>query len=786
MENTKTEERLVFGISIDPDGSKDLDDAFSIKKLDNGTYRLKVFIADVAKQVYPSSRHYMRAMRKTRTLYFSNDSNPMLPKAISEDSASLLPQKKREVFTFTIDISPESYEATLRSIRRETFVNRKRLTYKKAATIIDEHQPNKSSLNRNLIEGFEVAWNLFQKRRDDGALVFYDLTQGLFVDEEGQLRQFPMKEEAKAYILVQEFMILTNKLCAEYFLKNNLSGIFRINPAKFMVKSSKEFAQQLEQALNSGDSKTFELLQDNLKHSFGKASYSAKCDIHSGLNLSMYMQFTSPIRRFPDLVNQFVLSAFLTRKENTFLFEDMQNIATHCNNVLAKQKNAQNKIHIAKLDKETRQSLKEQSFSQLEPGKFSLVLKKAIEIRNFSEHFLQEYKTRLLTNTLKQTDILLLLFKTRSVTDQSGLNELKATIIQLLIAKIPDAKSIIKQLCDDPMFKADEYNFSELHNEEGVFCGTTSLRYEGTLYQSDPQQANRKSHWEFWCCLSLIVKIANIPMNIENTDVKVVSSKVIAPAPQDNSHKVFATIITTEELQNLNKDNFSSQLKQALKNETFTEMLAQHCELRLHQGILQPNDIMLLLFKNSDYPNLKRNIVLLLQSQPHLAKQVIHELSQISSHTTHPCVFNIRENSGKFLGFCEFQFNGKKYYSETGECNSKKKLEQLCCLSIIIKITDLFEKPITVFTPLSKPTQSQSNSVNYKGELLEFCNKYNILQASYDHSSYGPIHNPLHECTCTVFFNGTDVIQTAQGGTKKIAEHRASELVLQRLQKLLS
>ena len=329
--------------TIDPDNAKDFDDALSFKKKDDNIFEIGVHIADVSSYVRPDTELDKEARKRGTSVYLSNQVIPMLPEKLSNEICSLEPKKSKRAFSiiFTID---KGGNVLKERATKTIILSDYRFTYSEVQSIIENGKEEKSK-NRKFEKPIkilnEISKKIRKKRQERGAIFFNKKEIGFKFKGEKIEGTF-LKESKEAHKLVEEFMLLTNIGVAE---KLKRKAIFRIHDKPdekkvenlFSVAESfghkkldkknnigKQINNLLSQAQEKKEANIINLLA---LRSMSKAEYSTKNIGHHGLSLSRYLHFTSPIRRYPDIICHRLLFSLLTKKENALKTEEMNKIS---------------------------------------------------------------------------------------------------------------------------------------------------------------------------------------------------------------------------------------------------------------------------------------------------------------------------------------------------------------------------------------------------------------------------------------------------------------------------
>lgn len=323
--------------TIDPTTAKDFDDALHVEQDEKGCYHLGVHIADVAHYVIPGSALDSEAEKRANSTYFPGACIPMLPETLSNHLCSLKPKVRRLCISVLMTFSPEG-DLLSHAIRRSVIKSVKRFTYEEAKQVLEGHKksPHKASLEKMV----ELCLLLKQKRRERGSVDFGLPEMVLALDDKGQPYSYHVVEYDITHQLVEEYMLKANEVVAKELVDRGLTPIFRVHeePAAENKEDFFSLARMLGfclpplptakdvQALfaSAKDTPFAQTLAVSFIRSMKLAQYSCENIGHFGLSLEYYSHFTSPIRRYPDLIIQRLL--FAEEMEG----KDLQKVAEAC------------------------------------------------------------------------------------------------------------------------------------------------------------------------------------------------------------------------------------------------------------------------------------------------------------------------------------------------------------------------------------------------------------------------------------------------------------------------
>lgn len=336
--------------TIDPIDAKDYDDALSYQELPNGNFEIGVHIADVSFFVQPGTILDNEAQKRATSIYLVDRTIPMLPEVLSNGECSLVEGKDRFAFSAVFEITPEGI------IKKDWFgksvINSsKRFSYEQVQIILDKgeglysHEIN--TLNK-------IAYKLRSLKIEAGALSFEEEEVKFKLDETGKPIDITKRERTDSHKLVEDFMLLANKRVAEYVSRLVKDApfvfVYRIHESpdpdkllalqeflrplgyKLEIKGKKIHSRELNKLLEKSIGQPEEnIIQRAAVRTMQKAIYSTQNVGHFGLAFEHYTHFTSPIRRYPDLMVHRLLEIYLSGKKPTNeILSQYTELVIHC------------------------------------------------------------------------------------------------------------------------------------------------------------------------------------------------------------------------------------------------------------------------------------------------------------------------------------------------------------------------------------------------------------------------------------------------------------------------
>ncbi|AWU43717.1 ribonuclease R [Blattabacterium sp. (Cryptocercus kyebangensis)] len=347
--NLRRDMRNINTFTIDPFDAKDFDDALSIRKLNANTWEIGIHISDVSYYVKEGSLLDKEAYTRANSIYFIGKSIPMLPKILSNDLCSLHPEKDKLSFSSIFNV--DSKGKILKSWFGKTIIrSNRRFTYEEVQKIIEN---KRGDFHKDLYTLFSFSKIFTKKRLKNGSIYLDKVEIKIHLDEKKNPSKLDLEKNKEAHRLIEEFMLLANRKVSE-FVSLNLEGspskktyIYRTHDKPdfqkiFVLKKIieplgysldlKNLKKSLNCLLTNIQGKSEQNMIENLiLRSMSKAKYSTKNIGHYGLSFIYYSHFTSPIRRYSDIIAHRLLNYYLTNNESKLKSLDFyEKQSVHC------------------------------------------------------------------------------------------------------------------------------------------------------------------------------------------------------------------------------------------------------------------------------------------------------------------------------------------------------------------------------------------------------------------------------------------------------------------------
>jgi ribonuclease R len=314
--------RNLITLTIDPHDAKDFDDAISVRKLENGLTEVGVHIADVSHYVKPNTALDKEAYQRATSVYLPDRVLPMLPEKISNELCSLRPNEDKLTFSVLFELDNKAQVKNY-WIGRTVIHSNKRFTYEEAQEII---MGADNELKEQILQLHHFSQQLRQRKFDAGAINFSSEEARFILDEHGIPTDVVVKESNESHQLIEELMLLANRTVAEFVAKKKFKNepipfpyrihdspnLEKLKPfaafaATFGHKFNLSSPEAISKSFNQMVTDTGKHPEDAILHTLGirtmaKAVYSTDNIGHYGLAFEYYCHFTSPIRRYPDVL----------------------------------------------------------------------------------------------------------------------------------------------------------------------------------------------------------------------------------------------------------------------------------------------------------------------------------------------------------------------------------------------------------------------------------------------------------------------------------------------------
>jgi ribonuclease R len=549
----------VFGITIDDSTTVDRDDGIWLIELNNESFELQISIADVSTIIPKKSPIDEEALSRVATLYHTTPPTPMLPCNISTNLGSLEENRRRLALTIFFQIDNTGKVNSFR-IKETIFISKKAFSYTEVEKILVN--PQDIPEHKLLLKMQKIAQLIGKKRGGKSGV----LTTDGYVDEDGNL----IKENVNTYQLIAELMILTNTTIANFLGGNNIPALYRIQDVGIT---------------------DFELVKKTMAHCLVPAIYHSHVKPHVGLGLMAYTHFTSPLRRFVDLVNHRIVKAIIKKDLSPYTVEELDSLCLQINEY--HQKFKEDKSNFMRKKRREEVERKFNNLETLEIDKFSVdEFSDLIEYSVFNrqvEKIISSVKSRLQTLQPKDFYYLWFIGKVKQFFDYENID----TISILLVKSQIDNSTIDYKL-----------EYCEVRKLYFAYC------YLNKMTTLNPAEDVKKSKAKQKAALATIQGYLNEELTLNpHPIIKVDVTNCIFNNQEKNS--------ADTDFNRLSDKDFSKILDYCIKTH-FDDTTIQEIEIRINN--LLPKDLYKIWFQGRinnyfDNPNLNTVSVLLIHSQ---------------------------------------------------------------------------------------------------------------------------------------------------------------------------
>lgn len=341
--------RNILTITVDPADAKDFDDALSLRKLENGNWEVGVHIADVAHYVREGSPTDAEAQDRGTSIYLVDRTIPMLPERLSNDLCSLRPDEEKLCFAAVFEMNEKAIVLN-EWIGKTVIKSARRYAYEEVQAIIEGGE---GQYKEEVLVLHQLASRLREQRMKAGSINFHSEEVKFILDENGKPIDTYVKVQQESHMLIEDFMLLANRTVAEKIgkpqgRKKVKTFVYRIhdepNPEKLNtflqfigklgysmnISSRQRLVKSYNDLFKAVEGKGEKNLVETIAiRTMAKAEYSTQNIGHYGLAFKFYTHFTSPIRRYPDLIAHRLLERYLIENKDSVSADSLEPVCKH-------------------------------------------------------------------------------------------------------------------------------------------------------------------------------------------------------------------------------------------------------------------------------------------------------------------------------------------------------------------------------------------------------------------------------------------------------------------------
>lgn len=339
--------RQTTTFTIDPHDAKDFDDAISVRKIDNNTWEVGVHIADVSHYVKPNTELDKEAFQRGNSVYLVDRVIPMFPEKLSNMVCSLRPNEEKLCFAVVFEMDVNSGSILNKWIGKTIIYSDKRFAYEEAQQVLETKE---GPFSEELTVLNKLAYKLREKKFANGAIAFESTEVKFKLDDKGKPLGVYVKERKDSNMLIEDFMLLANKTVTELIATNHPAPpfVYRVHDLpkqeklveleqfvktfgyKINISTPQHIAASLNKLMEDIKGKPEQSLLEQLAiRSMAKAIYTTKNIGHYGLAFPNYTHFTSPIRRYADVLVHRGIEQYLKSKNTGFVVSELEEMCKH-------------------------------------------------------------------------------------------------------------------------------------------------------------------------------------------------------------------------------------------------------------------------------------------------------------------------------------------------------------------------------------------------------------------------------------------------------------------------